>query len=47
MRHKLVQRRIKQTDCHAIAVHSLEDALEVATLHGEKFGKRDTTALDV
>ncbi|OAV74095.1 hypothetical protein Barb7_02452 [Bacteroidales bacterium Barb7] len=37
VRHKLMQRRIKQTYCHRTATHCFEDALEVFFLIGEEF----------
>lgn len=37
--YELVQRGIEQTDGDSVAVHGLEDAFEVAALHGEEFGE--------
>ncbi len=42
-----MQRGIEKTDSHSVAVHCLEDTLEVATLHREKFCKGCTTSFNV
>ena len=47
MGYEFVQRGIEQADCHAVAVHGLEDAFEVASLHGQEFGQRVPTAFFV
>jgi hypothetical protein len=48
MREELVERRVEQADRDRIAVHRLEDPLEVGTLHGQELGERPAaTALVV
>ena len=39
MGYELVQGRIEQADGHFIAIHSLEDTLEVATLQGQQLAQ--------
>ena len=40
VRQELVQRRIEQPDVDRVAVHRLEDRLEVGALHREQLGER-------
>ena len=47
MRYELVQGGIEETDGDSESVHGLEDAFEVAALHGEELGECHTAAVFV
>ncbi len=47
MGYEFVQGGIEEADGHSVAVHSFEDAFEVATLHRKEFGEGYSTAFFV